>query len=332
MYCNKCGKEIEDNSNFCSHCGNSINKPQIIKASVNSSKEQTVKASVKNNKENIIKTIVMIVLLIIAGSAVLYINYLKPKKEAKIQKEQEEARQEKEEKIFLQFTEEKIYADIVENQDKIIEHAGYTGYELYTSCSLEEFNVVVQENDYVTVTVDVCIYQQVGWLDIDGLTLQYKYEDEYRTRYSLIPLDESCMEHAYCHVEYDKAPFLSPNEMDSKIRELGFDRDSGIYAVELITAAEQGWFDNIYSTISSFDKIEYYVQYAYVPDYYDVGSYIYVQVQWDSYIGDWIVTYSFDPCFGHTELGKTKYLSAGRPLNQEELDTVMDYDEPFICP
>lgn len=62
MYCSKCGKEINENSNYCKHCGYKINVIQDIEDKTN--KEIT---SPKSNTNVKVKNIVYTLLLIIIG-------------------------------------------------------------------------------------------------------------------------------------------------------------------------------------------------------------------------------------------------------------------------
>ena len=62
MYCSKCGKEINENSNYCKHCGYKINVIQDIEDKTNN--EIT---SPKSNTNVKVKNIVYTLLLIIIG-------------------------------------------------------------------------------------------------------------------------------------------------------------------------------------------------------------------------------------------------------------------------
>lgn len=61
MFCKNCGKQIDDNANFCEYCGNSTSDNPIMFASENNP------ASNKSKKKIIIISVISALILLIAG-------------------------------------------------------------------------------------------------------------------------------------------------------------------------------------------------------------------------------------------------------------------------
>ncbi len=83
MYCNRCGNQVDPNSQFCSTCGNSIT-PTVVPQSDNTvvPTNGTVVPTVvpQNNKSNVTITSIIIVLTIFIGAGILGILLLKNSK------------------------------------------------------------------------------------------------------------------------------------------------------------------------------------------------------------------------------------------------------------
>lgn len=311
MYCTNCGKYNKEENRFCHSCGSELE---------NKVPDKTVTSKIKIACAIVL--VLCVIFMIVAG-------YIIPIQKEERQRKLEAEQCEKEEKILIQFTEERVLNDVTEKKNEILEQLYYTDYDFFVNCSLKDFDVVINEDDNVTVNADLVFAQDVGRLEVEGLKLEYQYEDAYRTRYSFSGINVDLG--TYTHVEYDDAPYLTPKEMDEKIRELGFSSSNKLYACNLVAAGEDTYFD-LYSVVPSFNKIEYYLQYGSVPSYYDLSTYVFVQVFWDYSIDDWVITYSHSPLFCDSTLGSSSYYKSGRPLNEEELNTIMDTHNTIISP
>lgn len=69
MYCNKCGNEIDEKSEFCSKCGTKIKQDNSI-----SEKKTTIKKNNKGNKILLIILIILIHLILFAGGTRTFLN------------------------------------------------------------------------------------------------------------------------------------------------------------------------------------------------------------------------------------------------------------------
>lgn len=183
MFCNKCGKEIPNESEFCPYCGNKLNEKSSKRDhKTNKNNRESIKEEIESHKL-LVSTVIILILFVLIPIALVLINYNK-KTKSKI--DNDIIGQKSQESITNQDNETvKLYLNILANKKQFNFKIDGTGYKLQ-NVILSELNTEseIDRIEYCIFDIDNDnydeMYTQIYYKNIrEPIVVIFNEQDDY---------------------------------------------------------------------------------------------------------------------------------------------------------